>query len=293
MKVRVLIGGSPCVHWSIVRQKKKQNGQRETTSSGIGYELFKNYLIAKDKFKPDFFIYENNKSISKEIKECISYDLGYTNVTIDSSLVSAQKRLREYWTNFNITVPTDRNIMLSDVLESDVEPILVCMPKFKEPYCRTYYNKSPTITAAGGGGHIPRVLIKGNDIKAVTPDNFRELSRELLPIEVERLQTMPEGYTKAVKKTHAFNGLGSGWTAEIIIQLIKYMNIPLDAEIEVLSMYDGIGTGRYCFDKLGYKNITYKAYEISNPSMTIANSNYPDIQQMGDAFDLRKDDWKY
>ena len=33
--------------------------------------------------------------------------------------------------------------------------------------------------------------------------------------------------------------------------------MPLNEEIVVLSMYDGIGTGRYCFDKMGYKNIKY------------------------------------
>ena len=56
-------------------------------------------------------------------------------------------------------------------------------------------------------------------------------------------------------------------------------------------MYDGIGTGRYCLDKMGFTNVTYYAYEIDKPAMTVALSNYPDIIQLGDAFDLRRDDW--
>lgn len=47
--IKLLIGGSPCTHWSIAR-----TAGRETEPSGIGWELFKNYLIAKEKFKPDF-----------------------------------------------------------------------------------------------------------------------------------------------------------------------------------------------------------------------------------------------
>lgn len=62
--------------------------------------------------------------------------------------------------------------------------------------------------------------------------------------------------------------------------------------IVVLSMYDGIGTGRYCLDKMGFTNVTYYAYEIDKPAMTVALSNYPDIIQLGDAFDLRRDDWE-
>lgn len=68
--------------------------------------------------------------------------------------------------------------------------------------------------------------------------------------------------------------------------------MPRDEEIVVLSMYDGIGTGRYCLDKMGFTNVTYYAYEIDKPAMAVALSNYPDIIQLGDAFDLRRDDWE-
>ena len=53
--MKLLIGGSPCTHWSIARKG------RETQPEGIGWELFDNYLIARDKFKPEYFLYENNK----------------------------------------------------------------------------------------------------------------------------------------------------------------------------------------------------------------------------------------
>ena len=68
--IKILLGGSPCTFWSLAQTKN-----RETEAKGLGWELFKNYLIAKQKFKPDFFLYENNKSAAKPIKEQIAKDL--------------------------------------------------------------------------------------------------------------------------------------------------------------------------------------------------------------------------
>ena len=66
--MKILIGGSPCTHWSIAQTKN-----RETESSGIGWELFLNYKIARDKYQPDFFLYENNKSMSTAIRAQITW----------------------------------------------------------------------------------------------------------------------------------------------------------------------------------------------------------------------------
>ena len=62
--ITILLGGSPRTYWSITQTKN-----RETQASGLGWELFENYLIAKEKFKPDFFLYENNVSASRTIKD--------------------------------------------------------------------------------------------------------------------------------------------------------------------------------------------------------------------------------
>ena len=93
-KMKLLLGGSPCTHWSIARTKN-----RETEPEGLGWELFKNYLIALEKFKPDFFLYENNKSMAPAIRAQITRELGVEPILINSALVSAQNRQRLYWTN--------------------------------------------------------------------------------------------------------------------------------------------------------------------------------------------------
>lgn len=69
--MKILIGGSPCTHWSIAQTKN-----RETEASGIGWELFLNYRIARDKYHPDYFLYENNKSMSPAICAQITAELG-------------------------------------------------------------------------------------------------------------------------------------------------------------------------------------------------------------------------
>ena len=94
--IKILLGGSPCTHWSIA-----QKHDRETQpNSGLGWELFLNYKIALEKYKPDYFLYENNKSASSAIKEEICKQLGSPLQYINSALVSAQNRERFYVHNW-------------------------------------------------------------------------------------------------------------------------------------------------------------------------------------------------
>ena len=145
------------------------------------------------------------------------------------------------------------------------------------------YGKSATLSANGGGrgAKTGLYLTDKNEV------------RKLSIVEAERLQTLPDGYTKAVSKTQAYKGIGNGWTAEVIIHILNGVlkNVPRDEEIVVLSMYDGIGTGRYCLDKMGFTNVKYFAYEIDKYAKMVSASNYPDIIQLGDAFDVRHPDW--
>lgn len=402
--IKLLIGGSPCTHWSIAQSKN-----RETKAEGIGWELFKNYVIAKEKFKPDFFLYENNWSASKEIKDQIQKELGHELMRINSRLVSAQNRDRFYVFNWSVEQPEDRGILLKDVLETGeswvsksyalttrcsgataddtlkrhrhtmvAEPASIgsrtyprvpdgkprtkriearedrkanclttvttdsmvalptpidykiqsgCEIKFSEGKMRqdsakgsrqcTYVympncSKSNTIIAShasdekifhevdNGFQGKPVYEVKNNmiTIKDKTyPIKLQDgyyIIRKLTPIECERLQTMPDNYTVAVSNTQRYKCLGNGWTAEVIIHILNGVlkDIPKDEKIVVLSMYDGIATGRYCLDKMGFTNVEYHAYEIDKYAMKVAMSNYPDIIQHGDAFQVRNENWK-
>ena len=120
-----LIGGSPCTFWSIAQSPDK----RETTASGLGWELFSQYVRALNEAKPKYFLYENNKSMSKAIYKSISDTFGFEPILINSALVSAQNRNRYYWcgkrnedgtySKVDIPQPEDRGILLKDILEGN------------------------------------------------------------------------------------------------------------------------------------------------------------------------------
>ena len=408
--IKLLIGGSPCTYWSIA-----QKNNRETEPSGMGWELFKNHLIAKEKFKPDFFMYENNKSADEAIKreirkqfgvwDCPLFfeDTGARYIEINSALVSAQNRERFYVHNCgDVGQPGDKGILLRDVLESGqgwtdksyaittrdsgaipedtlkrkrhtmvAEPVIFQIPrgnnaggckygklptmtanaswqdnnKVVEPvnvtpdgkaqtlkaqysknnemnFCcyhstygatgvaeRVYYgaeavefdeNGKPTKARSYADGKIytvyevkdGKITIKGKEYPIKLADGFY-IIRKLTVTECCRLQTLPDDYCRAVSASQAYKGLGNGWTAEVIIHILSHAlkDIPCDEKILVLSMYDGIGTGRYCLDKMGFTNVEYHAYEIDKYAMKIAMSNYPDIIQHGDAFAVREKRW--
>ena len=132
--VDFLIGGSPCTYWSIAQTKN-----RETVASGMGWELFSQYVRALHEAKPKYFIYENNKSMSKDIRASIDDAFGFEAVLINSALVSAQNRQRLYWvgrrnedgtySKVNVEQPADRGILLKDVLDSVVARDLTCNDK--------------------------------------------------------------------------------------------------------------------------------------------------------------------
>ena len=132
-----LIGGSPCTYWSIA-----QKNNRETEASGLGWELFSQYVRALHEAKPKYFLYENNKSMSKEIKASITETFGFEPVLINSALVSAQNRQRLYWVGIRqedgtyrkagVEQPEDRGILLRDVLDSGFD-----LTSNEKAYCLT------------------------------------------------------------------------------------------------------------------------------------------------------------
>ena len=161
----LLIGGSPCTYWSIA-----QKNNRETEASGIGWELFAQYVRALSTVKPKYFLYENNKSMSTAIRESISNTFGFEPIMINSALVSAQNRQRLYWCGIlnadgtyrkaEISLPEDRGILLKDILENG-EDLTANEKSYTLIVNRPHgYNsggvkrgKAPTLTANGSWQH--------------------------------------------------------------------------------------------------------------------------------------------
>lgn len=215
----LLIGGSPCTYWSIAQTKN-----RETTSSGLGWNLFSQYARALKEVKPKYFLYENNFSMSKEIKAEITKTLGAEPIYINSSLVSGQNRKRLYWTNIpNVTVPEDRNIMLNDVVDFSKESFRPVGDwvwkkwgdkKKIEMLHDIHSKKSHTLTTSA------------THSMAYYLNEDKTMYCNLTVSDWERLQTLPVGYcgNVPVKKGAKYKAIGNGWTVDVIAHIFRGLN---------------------------------------------------------------------
>ena len=167
-----LVGaGFPCQAWSVAGQQQGDKDERGMLF-WTTLEIIKHVLYFNPKAK---FLMENVK-MKKDFEEYITHHttqaLGYVEKTlINSALVSAQNRNRYYWTNFEVTQPSDKGVLLKDVLED--LPINKAMPKnteFKKNYAqwdlngkgnksqdqRAFYQdgKHGTLPSNGGGSKV-------------------------------------------------------------------------------------------------------------------------------------------
>lgn len=210
----LLIGGSPCTYWSIARGK-----DRETTSSGLGFDLFMQYYRALKEVKPRYFLYENNYSMSTNIRNEITKYLGVEPIMIDSAKVSGQSIRRLYWTNISgVTQPIDKNIIFKDVLTTiNWKPV--------SNWVYTYWGnkqkieklktinalKSPTLTTSAT-----------HSLEYITNEertHYFVIDRH----DREALQTMPRGYCDCVSTTAANRAIGNGWTIDVISHILSFI----------------------------------------------------------------------
>lgn len=238
----LLIGGSPCTFWSIAKRN------RETDCSGKGFRLFMQYVRALDETGAQYFLYENNYSIHKNIKDEISRRLGVQPVMINSSLVSAQQRKRCYWTNIpNVTQPADKGILLKDIIDNVVpwqgksycltanyssaalkntlerhQRTMVAVPvrigdigsNAQAHRVYSVYGKSITLSSNGGGQG------GGTGLYKIDLPDGDYIIRELSPVECERLQTLTDNYTDGVSDRQRYKQLGNGWTVDVIAHIL-------------------------------------------------------------------------
>lgn len=307
--MRLLIGGSPCTHWSIAQTKN-----RETEPCGIGWELFENYLIALEKFRPDYFLYENNKSMSRAIREEITKRFGFEPICINSSLVSAQNRQRLYWCgkrnqdgtyiHVEIEQPEDRHVYMSHIVDFDVQDTdLIEFVKFNGRACTRFENKPVRVGTIGSGGQGERVYsLTGKSVTVSACGGGRGAKgglylidgrvRKLSTIELSRLQTIPDSYSfECISDARAKKCIGNGWTVDVIAYIMSHFEGIATEPLDVLSMYDGMACGHIALDKLGATIARYRATEIDKYAIKTACHNFPDIEQLGDAFGVRTENW--
>jgi site-specific DNA-cytosine methylase len=214
-KIDLLMGGSPCQGFSFAGKQLNFDDPRSA--------LFFEFVRLLKECKPKYFLLENVR-MKKEYQDIISEHLGVEPIMINSALVSAQNRVRLYWTNIpNITQPDDKNIVLKDILENGIATDE--MTTNKKSFCLTARYQGAVAWNSIERRQRTMVQVEiANDINGhdiLTQDTM--YYRKLTPLECERLQTVPDGYTEGVSNTQRYKMLGNGWTVEVIKHILKEM----------------------------------------------------------------------
>lgn len=221
-KIDLLVAGFPCQSFSLAGKQLNFDDPRG--------QLFFEVVRLIHELQPKYFLLENVR-MKKEIQDEISRLVGVQPIQINSALVSAQNRVRNYWTNIpGITQPKDKRIILAQILEGN--------ELFINHYSNKAINqlnkrgnvnpsgrgmngnvydtigKSPTLTTNKGEGtkiaihQRPRGYNKGGLFTEKSPtlssnswqDNNHltdgVIYRKLTPLECERLQTYSDNYTQ-------------------------------------------------------------------------------------------------
>jgi DNA-cytosine methyltransferase len=231
--VELLCGGSPCVDLSVA--KKGRKGLEGDKSS-----LFYEYLRILRLIKPKWFILENVNSMPKKDRDIITKEMGVEPIMIDASLVSAQSRKRLFWTNIPVVgLPTDRKIFLKDILQPDADIDEKMFLKSEMKPSDKKKSGRDIGRRLNADGHradddktIPiqrrietREDNKSGTLTSVSKDTLvvADRIRKLTPIECERLQSLPDDYTKGISNSQRYKCLGNAFNVEVIKHILSFI----------------------------------------------------------------------
>jgi DNA (cytosine-5)-methyltransferase 1 len=241
-QIDLLIGGSPCQGFSFSGKRLNFDDPRS--------KLFFEFVRLIKECKPTYFLLEN-VIMKEEFQEIISEHLEVEPVKINSSLVSAQNRVRLYWANFEIQEPPDRNINLTDILETDdllnpsavrgrkLNKASILGRRLNERGVRDDDNKDIPITQClevratnTNKSNCLTTVEKDNVLTSMPIGRHRDAFKNNLPFryytlkEYCRLQTVPENYfTGIVSENQAKKMLGNGWTVDVIAHIFKNIKL--------------------------------------------------------------------
>lgn len=228
-EIDLLLAGSPCQGFSNAGKGLNFNDPRSA--------LFFKFVDILRTIKPRYFLLENVK-MKREWEIKISEILGVEAVLINSDCVSAQNRERLYWTNIPITdLPKDIGILLKDIVDGDCSVFrdksnTILYTLYKENVkSMIKRNKLGLFVDRDKSYAIDANYYKGGNLKSYFEKRRRQLVfdgdyskfRKLLPIECERLQTIPDNYTDCVSNTQRYKCIGNAWTVDVIAHILSYL----------------------------------------------------------------------
>lgn len=223
--IDMLMGGSPCQDLSNVNVYTNKRGV-----NGDKSKLFWEFVRILNDTNPQWFLFENVGSASKEDVEIIDRELGVSGIPFNSKNVSMQYRNRIYWTNipfdwmYQSTQPS-----MKTILEKDVD----------DKYYLTEKMRDYVMSMGTGGWQSGKLEIDLDVARPLTAtmhkmhradtDNYvtgiapegKTAIRRLTPVECERLMGVPDNYTEGVSDTQRYMMLGNGWQVDTICHILK------------------------------------------------------------------------
>jgi DNA (cytosine-5)-methyltransferase 1 len=192
----LLIGGFPCQSFSVAG---KRRGFKDTRGT-LFFEIAR-ILSAK---KPKLLLLEN-------VKGLLSHDQGRTFATILSTLDGLGYDIQwEVLNSKNFGVPQNRErVFIVGHLRKESRPEIFSIEK-DDRRC--------------GEQHVPkqkatRGVRNMSDLKSRWRHTMR--IRKLTPIECERLQGFPDGWTEGVSDTQRYKTLGNAVTVNVVAEIAK------------------------------------------------------------------------
>lgn len=221
--------------------------------SGVNFEgesyLFWEFVRLYREICPKFFFLENTH-MSQESQDIISSALHVEPIRVDSGSFSAQSRVRLYWTNIPIdvkSIPKDSGVYVKDVIMKQVHskywikgknfyPVkshrsergLKCIgglaKETEKPWKRRdgSYPELRDITSCSEFRQNQRVYSLLSKSPTVTKVNYAIYQfdhykhRKLRPLELERLQTLPDCYTIGLSDRERSQVIGNAWNTKTI-----------------------------------------------------------------------------
>lgn len=248
--IDLVLAGSPCQGFSMAGKQLAFNDPRSSL-----YFEFERILSEVKGYNPECLFLLENVKMKQESKDVITSRLGVEPIAINSNLVSAQNRYRLYWTNINgVEQPEDKGIYLFDILEPIVDEKYFiragrlswlqtfgevkvkdgyvafnptkakCLTVRREPSWNTTYVIQGSHGANSGGyraidGKTPALTTSSWEANKLLLTEG--MVRKLTPIENERLQTLPDNYTKVISDSQRYKSIGNGWTVDVIAHILR------------------------------------------------------------------------
>lgn len=112
--IDLILAGTPCQGLSFAGKQQGLDDPRSKLFFKFA-EILQHVQSVNPRVK---FLLENTR-MKQEPQEIITQTVGVEPILIDSALVSAQRRRRLYWCNWNVEQPNDEGIFLTDIVHEN------------------------------------------------------------------------------------------------------------------------------------------------------------------------------